>query len=102
MLNIKRREKPKQQAQTELTPYKRTKSSMPVAEDIEKCVRNFGNAYEMILAATVRSKELLNGGTSAIKGHQPTVTAMLEVEAGTFDKQKYLSQVGKRQKQKHQ
>ena len=101
MLNIKRREKPKQQAQVaEEKPYKRTQSSLPVAEDIEKCSRNFGNTYEMILAAAVRSKEILNGGTSAIKGHQPTVTAMLEIEAGTFDKDKYLSQVGTRRKQK--
>ena len=95
MLNIKRREQ-KPKAKVDLTPYKRTKSSLPVAEDIALCTQNFGNTYEMILAAGQRAKELVSGGTSKITGHQPTVTAMLEIQAGTFDKQKYLSMVGKR------
>lgn len=99
MLNIKRREQ-KPKAKVDLTPYKRTKSSLPVAEDIALCTKNFGNTYEMILAGAQRAKELVNGGRSTITGHQPTVTAMLEIQEGTFDKKKYLSMVGKRQAKK--
>lgn len=94
MLNIKRREQ-KQKARVE-APYKRSKESLPVAEDIALCTKNFGNTYDMILAGAQRAKELLTGGTSKITGHKETVVAMLEIQENSLDKQKYLSMVGKR------
>lgn len=64
--------------------------SMPVAEDIEACNKKFINVYDMVLVATERARELARGDVSVIKGHKPTVTALLEIEAGKLEDPKKI------------
>lgn len=71
-------------------PYKRSRVSSQVAENVEKASAKFiagcpreTSKYEMILVATERSRDLFRGAAPLVEGdHRPLVTALLEIEAG--------------------
>lgn len=73
-------------------PYKRTKSSLPVAEDVMLATKKFGgNTYEMILCAALRAYEISKGSPPLINEvHKPTVTAMLEIQRGLITRDRYF------------
>lgn len=84
---VKQRQK-KQRAVCAALPYRSKPESLPVAEDTALAERMFGNRYEMIVIAAQRAYDILRGSDPMIdrKKHQPTVIAMLEVEAGLLDR----------------
>lgn len=71
-------------------PYKKSRLSLQVAENVEKATAQFittcpreTSKYEMIIVATARSRDLFRGATPMVEGdHRPLVTALLEIEAG--------------------
>lgn len=81
-------------------PYKKTISSKTIVEDVEKATNRFSGGtnntstgkYEMIIVASLRGRDLLRGATPMVDSdHKPTVTALLEIEAGFVGKN-YVSQ----------
>ncbi|NBP04528.1 MAG: DNA-directed RNA polymerase subunit omega, partial [Proteobacteria bacterium] len=51
--------------------------------DIEKCVRQAGNKFDLILIASARVRELHNGRAPLIKtDNKGCVTALTEIEQG--------------------
>jgi DNA-directed RNA polymerase subunit omega len=63
----------------------------------QKAAEMIGNRFEMILIASVRSRELKKGHAPKIlSSNGPSVTALREIEAG-FIGREYLSKVFKRQ-----
>lgn len=82
--------KTKPQAIKKELPYKKSRVSTNVAENVENATAKFiagspqkTNKYEMILVATARSRDLHRGAPTTITGdHRPLVTALLEIEAG--------------------
>ncbi len=53
---------------------------------VERCLRQpgMGNAFDLVLTATKRARQLVRGGDSfvAVEDDKPTVIALREVEAG--------------------
>lgn len=82
--------KTKPQAIKKELPYKKSRVSTNVAENVENATAKFiaecpreTNKYEMILVATKRSRDLHRGAEPMVKGdHRPLVTALLEIESG--------------------
>jgi DNA-directed RNA polymerase subunit omega len=51
--------------------------------DTDKCVENIGNRFNLVLAASVRVRELKRGHRKMITGKDGhTITALKEIEAG--------------------
>lgn len=67
-------------------PYKASPSkNLPVVDDPELAARMFGGSkYDMIVIAAARSRQLRKEHCSGpvLPEHQPTVMALLEIQAG--------------------
>lgn len=64
--------------------------------DIEQCVRQAGNKFDLILIASVRAREISRGSSSRTDGrHKNTVRALEEVQNGAAGRD-LLRQVGRR------
>jgi len=51
--------------------------------DIDRCAANIGNRFDMVLVASLRTRELRMGALKKIQDHNSlTVTALKEIEAG--------------------
>lgn len=48
--------------------------------DIERCVSNIGNKFDLILVAAYRTRELVRRNT--VSDHKHTVHALMEIERG--------------------
>ncbi len=71
-----------------LDGYKVSRPSLPVAEDTEKCIKTFGNAYEMVVYAAERARKIASENrTPYTVGHKPAVQALLEVQEGKLTKE---------------
>jgi len=54
---------------------------------VEDCLKTIPNRFEMILAATYRARQLVQGHTPRVESKdKPTVTALREIAAGMTDK----------------
>lgn len=70
--------------------YKKSPTRGPICENVQEATKQFnvgnpglGGKYEMILVAAKRTRDLVRGEKSTMTGeHKPTVTALLEIEAG--------------------
>ena len=101
-LHFVRQRSKKQKLQSAALPYRSKPASLPVAEDTAKAERMFGNRYEMIVIGAQRAFDILKGVDPLVdrKNHQPTVIAMLEIEAGKIDRSyvpKFRKTVSKKQ-----
>jgi DNA-directed RNA polymerase subunit omega len=51
--------------------------------DTDKCVENIGNRFNLVLAASIRVRELKRGHRKLTSGNDnPTITALKEIEEG--------------------
>ena len=59
-----------------------------------------GNRFELVLAASQRTRELKNGSLQRVEGADAsaTVTALREIEEGKFTRKDWLDKVPKRKK----
>ena len=48
--------------------------------DIEKCVKNVGNKFDLILIAAARTREITR--KKIVGDHKPTVQALIDAEQG--------------------
>ena len=54
---------------------------------VEDCLKTIPNRLEMVLAATYRARQLVQGHTPRVESKdKPTVTALREIAAGMTDK----------------
>ena len=53
--------------------------------DIERCVSNIGNKFDLILVAAYRTRELAK--KNAVSDHKHTVTALMEIERGDIGRE---------------
>ena len=54
---------------------------------VEDCLKTIPNRFEMVLAATYRARQLVQGHTPRVESKdKPTVTALREIAAGLTDK----------------
>jgi DNA-directed RNA polymerase subunit omega len=54
---------------------------------VEDCLKTIPNRFEMVLAATYRARQLVQGHTPRVESKdKPTVTALREIAAGMTDK----------------
>ena len=61
--------------------------------DTDKCVKNIGNRFDLVLVATVRVRELRRGHAKQVLGHNSSaITALQEIEAGLIGRD-YLKKV---------
>lgn len=60
------------------------KTVQTLTENVQACHQIYGNVYEMVIAATNRSRELSQGSAPMVvnNNHKPCVTALLEIEQG--------------------
>ncbi|MFA5241224.1 MAG: DNA-directed RNA polymerase subunit omega [Sulfuricella sp.] len=51
---------------------------------VDDCLKNFGNRFELTLAATYRARQLANGATPLVEAgrDKPTVVALKEIALG--------------------
>jgi DNA-directed RNA polymerase subunit omega len=51
---------------------------------VDDCMKNFGNRFELTLAATYRARQLANGATPLVEAgrDKPTVVALKEIALG--------------------
>ena len=64
--------------------------------DVERCVRQVENKFDLILIAAVRTRELNHGRAPLVdRRHKSTVTALAEIEQGLVGRD-LLRQVGRR------
>jgi DNA-directed RNA polymerase subunit omega len=51
---------------------------------VDYCMKNFGNRFELTLAATYRARQLANGATPLVEAgrDKPTVVALKEIALG--------------------
>lgn len=51
---------------------------------VDDCMKNFGNRFELTLAATYRARQLANGATPLVEAgrDKPTVVALKEIAQG--------------------
>ena len=60
---------------------------------VEDCLKTIPNRFELVLAATYRARQLVQGHTPRVESkNKPTVTALREVASGMTDRD-MLSQV---------
>ncbi len=54
---------------------------------VEGCLEHVENRFELVLAATQRARQLMNGfeATVPLDNHKPAVISLREIEAGTVD-----------------
>jgi DNA-directed RNA polymerase subunit omega len=66
----------------------------------EKAVEMIGNRFELVLAASQRTRELKNGSLQRVDGKDasPTITALREIEEGKFTRKDWLDKIPKRKK----
>ncbi len=59
-----------------------------------------GNRFELVLAASQRTRELKNGSLQRVDGKDasPTITALREIEEGKFTRKDWLDKIPKRKK----
>mgnify|MGYP006276099111 CR=1 FL=1 len=63
--------------------------------DTDKCVANAGaNRFDMIIAASMRTRELKRQHKESGK-HVGSIDALLEIQEGKLDVQKYLDKLAK-------
>lgn len=48
--------------------------------DIERCVKNVGNKFDLILIAAARTREITR--KKIVSEHKPTVQALMDIEQG--------------------
>jgi DNA-directed RNA polymerase subunit omega len=54
---------------------------------VEDCLKTIPNRFELVLAATYRARQLVQGHTARVESKdKPTVTALREVAAGMTDR----------------
>lgn len=54
---------------------------------VEDCLKTIPNRFEMVLAATYRARQLVQGHTPRVESKdKPTVTALREIAEGMTDK----------------
>jgi DNA-directed RNA polymerase subunit omega len=54
---------------------------------VEDCLKTIPNRFEMVLAATYRARQLVQGHTPRVESKdKPTVTALREIAAGMTDR----------------
>ncbi|MEI7532431.1 MAG: DNA-directed RNA polymerase subunit omega [Betaproteobacteria bacterium] len=54
---------------------------------VEDCLKTIPNRFELVLAATYRARQLVQGHTPRVESkNKPTVTALREVAAGMTDR----------------
>ena len=55
---------------------------------VEKCLEKFDNRFDMVLAASKRARQLLEGGTPMVdrEGDEPTIISLREIEAAHVTK----------------
>ena len=54
---------------------------------VEDCLKTIPNRFELVLAATYRARQLVQGHTPRVESKdKPTVTALREVAAGMTDR----------------
>ena len=53
--------------------------------DIERCVKNVGNKFDLILIAAYRTRELAR--RNAVGEHKHTVQALMEIESGEIGRE---------------
>ncbi len=54
---------------------------------VEDCLKTIPNRFELVLAATYRARQLVQGHTPRVASkNKPTVTALREVAAGMTDR----------------
>ena len=54
---------------------------------VEDCLKTVPNRFELVLAATYRARQLVQGHTARVESKdKPTVTALREVAAGMTDR----------------
>ena len=65
------------------TTFLKQKEYMINPIDTDKCVENIGNRFNLVLAATIRVRELKRGHRKLVAGDDGyTITALREIEAG--------------------
>jgi DNA-directed RNA polymerase subunit omega len=54
---------------------------------VEDCLKTIPNRFELVLAATYRARQLVQGHTARVESKdKPTVTALREVASGMTDR----------------
>jgi DNA-directed RNA polymerase omega subunit len=62
--------------------------------DTEKCVENIGNRFDLVIAASARSREISrrNQSSNQLQHRHPVISALLDVQEGRVGKE-YLKKV---------
>jgi len=68
----------------------------------EKAVEMIGNRFNLVLAASQRTRELSNGSQQLVEGKDAsyTITALREIEEGKYEWKDYLEKVKKQTQHK--
>jgi DNA-directed RNA polymerase omega subunit len=66
----------------------------------QAAVEAIGNRFDLVLAASQRSRELKNGHAQRVEGKDASfnVTALREIEAGKYTMQDYLKSIPRKKK----
>jgi DNA-directed RNA polymerase subunit omega len=66
----------------------------------QAAVEAIGNRFNLVLAASQRSRELKNGHAQRVEGKDASfnVTALREIEAGKYTLQEWLSKIPRKKK----
>lgn len=64
------------------------------AVDTEKCVENIGNRFDLVIAASARSREISrrNRASNQLQHRHPIISALLDVQEGRIGRE-YLKKV---------
>jgi DNA-directed RNA polymerase subunit omega len=62
--------------------------------DTEKCVENIGNRFDLVIAASARSREISrrNRASNQLQHRHPIVSALLDIQEGRVGRE-YLKKV---------
>ena len=64
------------------------KTSIRHNVDTDQCVENIGNRFNLVLAASIRVRELARGSRKLVDGNDGNViTALKEIEQGKIDRE---------------
>ena len=66
----------------------------------EAAVEKIGNRFDLVLAASQRTRELKNGHAQRVEGKDAshTITALREIEAGKYTLKDYLDSIPRKRK----
>jgi DNA-directed RNA polymerase subunit omega len=66
----------------------------------EAAVEKIGNRFDLVLAASQRTRELKNGHAPRVGGKDAshTITALREIEAGKYTLKEYLDSIPRKRK----